>query len=90
MRRTILKTSLAAEQGTQSVLEVPQAQFHHPPVSVVDVKLLTVQEVADVLGVTARHVWRLASMGQIPDPVRLSERVVRWRLTDLVDFIRRL
>jgi predicted DNA-binding transcriptional regulator AlpA len=45
--------------------------------------LLTARQVADLLGVHVRSVWRLAQTGAIPAPIRLSERVVRWRLIDL-------
>lgn len=47
--------------------------------------LLSVRQVADLLGVHPRSVWRLAQTGDIPAPIRLSERVIRWRLTDLRD-----
>jgi predicted DNA-binding transcriptional regulator AlpA len=50
-----------------------------------EVTLLSVRQVADVLGVHPRSVWRLAQTGDIPAPIRLSERVIRWRLTDLRD-----
>lgn len=50
-----------------------------------DVTLLTVRQVADLLGVHVRSVWRLSQTGEIPAPIRLSERVVRWRLADLRD-----
>jgi excisionase family DNA binding protein len=45
--------------------------------------LLTAREVADLLGVHVRSVWRMAQAGDIPAPIRLSERVVRWRMADL-------
>lgn len=54
---------------------------HHP---------LTAREVADLLGVHVRSVWRLARTGEIPAPLRVSERVVRWRLTDLDVHLQRL
>jgi predicted DNA-binding transcriptional regulator AlpA len=50
-----------------------------------EVTLLSVRQVADLLGVHPRSVWRLAQTGDIPAPIRLSERVIRWRLTDLRD-----
>ena len=46
-------------------------------------QLLRVSEVAAMLGVHTRSVWRLASNGTIPRPVRLSLRLVRWRRADL-------
>jgi excisionase family DNA binding protein len=49
--------------------------------------LLTVQEVAEMLSISVRQTWRLASAGTIPAPVRLSGRIVRWRLADLAAFV---
>lgn len=48
-----------------------------------DVTLLNVERVAGLLGVHPRSVWRMAQTGEIPRPIRLGERVVRWRLSDL-------
>jgi excisionase family DNA binding protein len=39
--------------------------------------MLDVDGVADLLGVSARHVRRLVDAGKCPQPVRLG-RVVRW------------
>jgi len=47
------------------------------------VTLLTARQVADLIGVDVRTVWRMAQTGGIPAPIRLSPRVVRWRLADL-------
>ncbi|TVQ30013.1 MAG: helix-turn-helix domain-containing protein [Phycisphaeraceae bacterium] len=52
--------------------------------------LLTAREVADLLGVHVRSVWRMSQTGDIPAPIRLSERVVRWRLADLDLHLQRL
>lgn len=54
-----------------------------------EVTLLSVRQVADLLGVHARTVWRMAQTGDIPAPIRLSERVVRWRLSDLREHLDR-
>lgn len=50
---------------------------------IADVAVVSVREVAELLGVNPRTVWRMAQTGDIPAPIRLSERVVRWRLSDL-------
>lgn len=54
-----------------------------------DVALVTVREVAELLGVNARTVWRMAQTGDIPAPIRFGERVVRWRLSDLREHLDR-
>jgi predicted DNA-binding transcriptional regulator AlpA len=38
--------------------------------------LLDVTEVSALLGVSARHVWRLADAGGMPKPVKLGRRCV--------------
>ena len=48
-----------------------------------DVAVVSVREVAELLGVNPRTVWRMAQTGEIPAPIRLGERIVRWRLSDL-------
>jgi len=54
-----------------------------------DVAVINVREVAELLGVNARTVWRMSQRGEIPAPIRLSERIVRWRLSDLREFLGR-
>lgn len=54
-----------------------------------DVAIVSVREVAELLGVNPRTVWRMAQTGDIPAPIRLSERVVRWRLSDLREHLDR-
>lgn len=51
--------------------------------------LLDVRQVAELLGVHQRTVWRMAATGALPAPIRLSERVVRWRLADLERYLSR-
>jgi predicted DNA-binding transcriptional regulator AlpA len=51
------------------------------------VTLLTARQVADLLGVHVRSVWRMSHAGQVPPPIRLAERVVRWRLADLQEHL---
>jgi excisionase family DNA binding protein len=54
-----------------------------------EVTLLTVRQVAELLGVHIRSIWRLSQAGEIPAPIRIGERVVRWRLSDLRDHLER-
>jgi prophage regulatory protein len=54
-----------------------------------DVAVVSVREVAELLGVNARTVWRMAQRGEIPAPIRLGERIVRWRLSDLREHLDR-
>lgn len=54
-----------------------------------DVAVVTVREVAELLGVNPRTIWRLSARGEIPAPIRLGDRVVRWRLSDLREHLDR-
>jgi len=63
--------------------------------SVDSLKLLSVKQVADLLGVSPRTCWRLAAaaeagLSSFPRPLRLSAKCVRWRLGDLRAYVDRL
>lgn len=49
-------------------------------------ELLPVGEVAELLKVSERHVWRLADSGRMPAPVRLG-KTCRWSRAALVAWI---
>jgi len=56
--------------------------------------LLSAGEVARVLGIGERTLWRMVSRGRtgrdgFPQPVRLGARTVRWRWEDVETFLRR-
>lgn len=46
-------------------------------------RLMTARDVADQLGIHPRSVWRMSASGELPAPIRLSARVVRWRPDDI-------
>lgn len=48
-----------------------------------EITLLSVRQVAEALGVSRRTVWRLASVGDIPQPIRLGVQIIRWRHGDI-------
>ncbi len=57
--------------------------------------LMTATEVAQVLGVGERTIWRMASrsrsgVGQFPKPIRVGGKVIRWRWEDLEKYIQNL
>lgn len=47
---------------------------------------LTASEVAQLLGVSRAHVWRLHKAGKLPEPVRLG-RAVRWSRTEIESWL---
>jgi prophage regulatory protein len=50
-------------------------------------QLLRDAQVAKLLGVSRRQVWKLLSAGLMPEPVRVGGSV-RWRETDIQEWIR--
>ena len=49
--------------------------------------LLTVREVAQRLALGTRTVWKWSRSGQLPAPVRLGNRTVRWRAAEIERFV---
>ena len=52
--------------------------------------LLNVKQVAHILGVGKSTVWRWCKQGTFPLPIKLSERVTRWRSEDVAAVIMRV
>ena len=46
-------------------------------------QLLTVKDVAAVLKIHPRSVWRMSATGEIPAPLALAPKTIRWRLKDI-------
>jgi excisionase family DNA binding protein len=44
--------------------------------------MIDVREVAKILGISTRSVWRLVAKGELPPPIRFG-RTVRWRTVDI-------
>jgi predicted DNA-binding transcriptional regulator AlpA len=49
--------------------------------------LLRAADVARLLSVSVRTVWRMRDAGQLPRPVRVASKMVRWRRSDIESFI---
>ena len=52
-----------------------------------DARLLNVSEVARILSVSTRTVWRLVSAGELPPPQRIGKRLRRWRAADIENYV---
>jgi predicted DNA-binding transcriptional regulator AlpA len=52
--------------------------------------LLDAKNGAAFLGISVRKFYQLRAQGALPAPVRLGERTVRYRRSDLVTFVERL
>jgi len=53
------------------------------------VSYLTVRDVARLLKISARTVWRLTTLGHLPRPVRVGTKLVRWREQELHAYLAR-
>jgi excisionase family DNA binding protein len=49
--------------------------------------LLSVGDLAQVLGTSTRTIWRLLEQGKLPAPTRLGARL-RWRAREVQDWIK--
>lgn len=48
--------------------------------------LLTAADVASLLKVSKRTLWRMQSAGRLPSPIRIGG-IVRWRLVEVEEWI---
>lgn len=62
-----------------SICDLPSPELSEP-------LLITAAEVAHLLNVSTRTLWRLLSAGRVPRPVRLGG-TVRWRLDEVRNWI---
>jgi len=49
--------------------------------------LLTVKDVAEILSIGVRTVWRWRALGKIPSPVRLTRQTLRWKASQLQAYL---
>lgn len=52
-------------------------------------RLMTVADVARILTISTREVWRRADSGELPRPVRLGARTRRWLREEIEAVIER-
>ena len=53
-------------------------------------ELLSAKDVAAMLRVSRRTVARLRARGELPAPLEVGPNIVRWRATDVKEFVARL
>jgi predicted DNA-binding transcriptional regulator AlpA len=49
-------------------------------------ELLVAKDLASLLAVSERHLWRMRSGGLLPDPIHLG-RSVRWRRREILEWL---
>jgi len=54
------------------------------------IRLLREKQVRELVPFAHSTLWAMVSRGQFPSPVRLGERMVAWRSTDIEEFIKSL
>ena len=79
----MLSSSMCTLDEGESVGGMPTIMVH---------PLLKAKDVARVLGVGERTVWRMASraaagFGEFPGPIQIGRHVVRWRWQDIEKFL---
>jgi len=63
----------------------PKAESEDAPA--VQPALLTVKQVSKLLQIHPRTCWRMSATGDIPKPITIAKKVVRWRMSDLQRFL---
>jgi predicted DNA-binding transcriptional regulator AlpA len=52
--------------------------------------LLTAKEVAHRLSIAVRTLHRLVSAGVVPAPIRITRKIIRWRVGDIDRYLNEL
>jgi predicted DNA-binding transcriptional regulator AlpA len=50
-------------------------------------KLISSEDIAAILRVSVRTVFRLRARGDLPPPVEVSRNIVRWRWADVKEYL---
>ena len=50
-------------------------------------ELLRASDLAAMLSVSVRTIWRMRDAGELPQPVRLGNKLVRWQRRDIETYI---
>ena len=52
--------------------------------------LLTAKDVARRLSIGVRTLWRLVAQKRLPQPIRYTRKLVRWKTSDIEQYVRSL
>lgn len=50
-------------------------------------ELLTVDQVAAMLNINKRQLWKMEKAEVIPAPIRWNKKLIRWKLSDIKAYI---
>ncbi|WP_345797154.1 AlpA family phage regulatory protein [Castellaniella sp. MT123] len=76
-------TKQATQADTRRITQA-QARAAYSATSIDDGdRLITDREVSRLLGASRSWPWKLVRDGRFPQPIRLSARCTRWRLSDV-------
>ncbi len=50
-------------------------------------QLLTLNEVVDLVGLGVTSIYKYMKQGKFPQPKKIGKRAVRWRLSDIEEYI---
>jgi predicted DNA-binding transcriptional regulator AlpA len=64
--------------------------MNSPAADLLEKELLTVEDLAVILDISPRTVFRLRAKRALPDPVEISTNIVRWRSRDIRSYLDRL
>lgn len=56
--------------------------------STAETLLMTAEEIAELLRLSVRSVWRLRSAGGIPKPLRIGSATIRWRRNEIMEWVK--
>jgi len=59
-------------------------------ISVGGERLLSVQEVAQILGICVRQVWRMVAEKKLPLPLQMGRKATRFLLSEITEYIEKL
>jgi excisionase family DNA binding protein len=68
--------------------EIAMLTFPSPPGPGKD--LLTSHDVARRLSIGVRTLWRMVAKGRLPQPIRYTRKLVRWKASDIDRYIQGL
>jgi excisionase family DNA binding protein len=52
--------------------------------------LITARDVARRLSIGVRTLWRMVAQGKLPQPIRYTRKLVRWKAADIDQYVQSL